>query len=295
MLVAALEDGSENIRAEAVQALLHFHRGLPRLIPSLARSVENTPARFRPGYLVVLKGIRPPKFTADAALALASILGSSDREVRCLAALVLAEFRNDAHAAIPSLIKSLRNEGGRPSRFGSPATLDPVIAAAMAGPRRAANAMAAESAGAFIEVLRSSHPKRRQAAARELGQFPADPAVISALGESVGDRDETVRAAALQSLDIIGEKTPLTTDPKPVAAALEDESAQVRLMAARAVRHFGPAAAPALPSLVRNLRGPGRQADRGRCGIRPGPRKDRSERRIVHGGHGGFGGRIDFR
>ena len=256
VLVAALEDGSEKIRGEAAQALLHFHRGLPRLIPSLARSVEKAPPRFRPGYLVVLKGIRPPKFTGDAALALAWILGSSDREVRYLAASAFAEFRDGAHAAIPSLIKSLRNEGGSARRdLGAPATPDPVIAAAMALGRVAPpSAMAAESAGALIEVLRSSDPKRRHAAAHELGQFPADPAMISALTESVGDRDETVRAAALQSLDVIGEKTPLTTDPKPVAAALEDESAQVRCMAARAVRHFGPAAAPALASLFRNLR-----------------------------------------
>jgi HEAT repeat protein len=114
--------------------------------------------------------------------------------------------------------------------------------------------MAGESAGALIEVLRSDDPKRRQAAARELTQFPADPAVVSALTESVGDWDKTVRAAALEAFDRIGEKTPLTTDPKPVAAALADESAQIRFMAARAVRHFGPAAALAVPSLVRNLR-----------------------------------------
>ena len=108
-------------------------------------------------------------------------------------------------------------------------------------------------------------------AAHELGQFPADPAMFSHRDRSaIGTRPSA--PAALQSLDVIGEKTPLTTDPKPVAAALEDESAQVRCMAAQGGETFRPGCRPDSRLLVSEPQGGrGRQADRGTLWNSPWP------------------------
>ena len=133
VLPSALEDESVKVRAAAAEALARFPRGLPRILPSLVRSFEKAPPEVRASYTAVFDRIRPRTFTAEAVLALASVLASPDAEVRYLAATALAAFGDRAYPAIPALIATLRRPGREDGRASALVEdRDPVLAAAQA-------------------------------------------------------------------------------------------------------------------------------------------------------------------
>jgi hypothetical protein len=106
-IVAALDDESTKVRAEAVASLANYTRGLPRLIPSLLQSMQVARPEARTNYLTLFGYIQPPGFSAEAVRPFTLALGSDYREIRYLAASRLAAFGREAREAIPFLIKTL--------------------------------------------------------------------------------------------------------------------------------------------------------------------------------------------
>jgi HEAT repeat protein len=276
-LVASLGDESEKNRAAAARALLRFHKDRFRAIPMVVRSLEKARPPFRSGYVAFLKGISPPpretagatsaaqerafltrtsapEFSAETVSLLTAALESSDREARFWVASALAEFRDVAETAIPSLIKSLNEEGARKSDVSTGETApDPATAVALAlGKIAPESATPVASANALIKLLRSENRERRLAAANALGRFKYDATIVRELTKSASDRDAAVRAAALTGVHDIGHLRRIPADPAPLAAALEDESPLVRVKAAWALGHVSSAVDPYIAALVRH-------------------------------------------
>ena len=61
---------------------------------------------------------------------------------------------------------------------------------------------------------------------------------MTAVTNSIHDRDESVRVASLRSLGDIGQKSPMAA-PSVLSTALEDRSAEVRASTAMALAHVG--------------------------------------------------------
>jgi HEAT repeat protein len=258
LLIRALEDDAEPVRAAAVIALTCFRQGLPKALPELARSCENARPEFRAGYAQVIEAIRPRDFTADAVPALAGALSSPDDGVRVAAANAIGAFGKEAQRAVPALIASL----GRPSKAVPPPKddVDPAVAAAQALARvgdaysvaiDVGPSVDAGSLQTLAEVVTSGKPPVRRSVARALGHFEPTPGVVPVLGDLSADTDENVREAALRSLDEVGHRLAFVP-PASVKRALEDPDRNVRFWAAGAVGHAGRGIDPFIPSMLRH-------------------------------------------
>ncbi len=275
ILIAAIEDASDQIRAAAAYAIVQYRRGLFRLIPALVQSMESAGPEARARYVEILGAIRPPQFSAEAVPSLVAALDSSDGEVRFLAASSLATFKKDARSAIPALIKCLADRRDtRPAALGAsqPSSNDPVVAAAETlGQVAPPTEKACEVISALAKVLKSGSARQRAVAATALGQFPieafahmgpgrrgevhADPVQLAALTEAVGDADAPVRVASLRALHDVGMKTVFEASPElnaALATAMEDQSPAVRTQAAGAIAHSGLVIDRLFPAVVRH-------------------------------------------
>jgi HEAT repeat protein len=248
VLVAAMEDEREQNRAAAAFALVHFRRGLHRVVPALIRSLESARPETRAKYLEVLGAIRSPQFSAEARPALVSMLASADAEVRALAASALATYKETPPEAIPALIRFLGDSRGtkpagpespRPSsqelmamavespgpfvmqRVPPSPSKDTVVEAAKALGRFAPpTGQAGEAIAALVKVLRSGSALQRVAAARALGQFPIDPFQHPERGHVADVHADPLQIAGL-------------------TAALGDAETPVRVAALRAFHDVG--------------------------------------------------------
>jgi HEAT repeat protein len=256
-LTRALEDDSEKVRASAAESLALFPQGLPRVLPALVHAFEKARPECRSGYATVLLRIRPKPFTASVVSPLAAALASPDDEIRYLAANALTGFKDAAYPAVPALVASM----GRPARSQNPADAhDPVLAAGRAllqipkeihRPSDPALTIDPSSLATLAKVLQSGSPEVRAVVAAVLGRFDPTVPVVPVLVASVRDPDEKVRAAALQSLEAVGNKLNFVP-PKAVVEALEDESPNVRYWAAGALGHAGRGLDPYIPALIRH-------------------------------------------
>jgi HEAT repeat protein len=253
VLLAALEEPSETNRAAAVFALVHFRRALPKLVPALLRSLESAPPEIRPKYREVLAAIRAPKFSADVIPALIAVLGSADAEARSLAAWSLTTYKDEAHAAVPALIRCLADSRGTsppgpespqpssrelmamavnspglfisPRTASAPSSKDAVIEAAMAlGLLAPPTEQAGAAIAGLVKVLGSGSTPQRVAAAKGLGRFPIDPDEQAA-GWQPGQPPKEVHADPLQVAAL--------------TAALGDAETPVRAAALRALHDIG--------------------------------------------------------
>jgi HEAT repeat protein len=279
-LVAGLEDESEAVRTATAHSLVMFRRGMLQLLPKLVKLVEVTRPDYRPAYFSVLKEIRPSYSGGPApegmVPALVTALGSRDREVRLHVARSLGQFGAQAREAIPALVALVgeRDEEGpagpakpqferdliTPGWVGDAEQDLSVVTAGVLGrlagsPSDAGGMDEANRSRAAIaaleQLLRSPNPRRRAAAATALRSFSPDATMISALGEAVGDRDETVRAAALLALHDHAFNGKFAA-PEAISAALEDGSPQVRGAAAMALAAIQTGVEPMVPALIRH-------------------------------------------
>jgi HEAT repeat protein len=223
VLVAAMEDEREPNRAAAAFALVHFRRGLHRLVPTLLRSLESARPELRAKYLEVLGAIRAPQFPAEAEPALITILASADAEVRALAASSLATYKEAPPEAIPALIRCLGDSRGtKPAGLHSPQpssrelmavaveslgqfvrrrvspSQDAVVEATKAlGQFAPPTEHASAAVAALAKVLRSGNVSQRVAAARALGEFPIDPFDQAGRGPARDVHADPLQIAAL--------------------------------------------------------------------------------------------------
>ena len=125
------------------------------------------------------KVLKPPHVTADLVPVLIASLQSRDRNVRCLAADLLAEFRAFANAAIPELLHVLNEPlaPGEETAWHGRGNSDPASRAIWALKRIApGTAQAKKVIAALIEVVRSGPRSRRAWAASALASFGTDAA-----------------------------------------------------------------------------------------------------------------------
>ncbi len=274
VLVAAIEDPSDPIRAAASFAIVHYRQGLFRLIPALVRSMELAGPQVRARYVEIFESIKPPKFSADVVPALTTALRSGDAEIRYLAVNALATFKKDAKSAVPALLKCLDDRRDtRPAVAGTrPTNHDPLVAVAETlGQLAPPTDRAGEAIAGLAKVLKSGGAGQRAAAAAALGRFPvdpmgnwspgrspighADPLQLAALTEALGDAEIPVRAASLHALHNVGMKTAFESSPAlktALARAMEDPSPKVRTQAAAAIAHSGRVIDQLFPTVVRH-------------------------------------------
>jgi HEAT repeat protein len=223
VLVAAMDDELEPNRAAAVFALMHFRRGLHRLVPTLLRSLESARPESRARYLEVLSAIRSPQFSAEAEPALVTMLASADAEARALAATALATYKETPPEAIPALIHCLADSRGtKPAGPGAPQptrqelmaeaveslgpfstrrvtpSTDAVVGAARTlGQFAPPTEQAGDAIAALANVLRSGSAPQRVAAARALGQFPTGHFLHPEQGQVRNVHADPIQIAAL--------------------------------------------------------------------------------------------------
>lgn len=274
-LVAALEDESAKVRAEAVASLANYTRGLPRLIPSLLQSMRKARSEARASYSALFEYIRPPGFSAEVVHPLVLALDIDDRGVRQLAVSRLGALGPDAREAIPSLIQTLAEPmevdgSSRLQKGDDPLFREPSLAAAVAlGKIAPGTDLASQAAVALAEAIRSGAPACRATSIEALTHFGPEaevviPVLIAELQESIAaektegpsdsNRDPYARWFSInsitRSLRAIAPGTPSAEKVLGVLVEiLRSQSALARYSAAQAVSRFGPTAARAIPHL----------------------------------------------
>ena len=179
-IVAALKAESSPLRAEAIDALANFTRGLPPLLPSLLQSMERARPEARASYTRLLRTIEPPKYSAQVVPYFVLALESRDPEIRWLAVSRLVAFKQDARAAVPALFKLLGEpvESDPFEAWDAPANhlrrSMPFIAAQALGQIARATDQTEPVVAALMEAIRSVSPVCRAAAARCLADFGPD-------------------------------------------------------------------------------------------------------------------------
>ena len=167
---------------------------------------------------------------------LASLLNSSDEEVRLDAAIRLSALRTpDAAAAL---------------RVASTDGSEKVRAAAITG-----LGATGDPSNAPIVATRLSQDKSllvRKSAAYALGKLKSQES-SSALRASLHDKDLEVRGAAVVALGEYGD----AADIAALTSALSDPASFVQEQAARALGRFGRSSALAVPALIKMLSGNG--------------------------------------
>jgi HEAT repeat protein len=232
ILVGMIRGDDESLRARAIAALGSLGPRAPTAIPTLLALAERK-APVRPGEsdwqaeLRLAKALERASTGGDPRLvaALIRMLKSSERAKRMGAATTLSDLKPPAPAAVPMLIKALKDDtqGVRYSaavalgRYEEPqrgAAL-PALLGALQDEDEWVSCMAAKSlayyrAGApqavpaIVKLLRSEKPILRGHAAKILGEFgPAASSAIPVLQKARHDADKFVREAAEKALEAV--------------------------------------------------------------------------------------------
>jgi HEAT repeat protein len=254
VLRARLNDDSEPNREAVFRALGGFTRGLPSVLVSLVRSLEQDHRRSRAALAKLLEDVHPPRFTSEAIPGLVAALSCRDAEVSRVAAASIAAFTAAAGPALPDVAKALdrlvEDSVNGPGTANRP---DPVALVAIA---RCLEIVApharsqGEAVAALAKLLRPELDSRcRVAAANALGRYRPTTVLHRVLTERIDDHDSAVRVAVMWAFDHADFGTGFRV-PTALAAALEDKSAQVRAAAAAAMGHSGVGLDPFIPALL---------------------------------------------
>jgi HEAT repeat protein len=256
-----VESRSATNRTAAIAALAGFPRGLDPLVPALLRHLEHDEPAVREACAQALARMRPQALSSAVVPDLLAGLKSPDRDVRMRIIALISRLSPDVGQVTPALIAVLKepvDSDGR--RVGPGMTITPAgpaHEAARALGQLAPGTKSAEAAiKALTEVVETGPDQRKRTAAEALSHFGPEavravPALIKTIQETGGKPDPGGPAPpAAAALSRIAPSTPAAD--KAVAAlsdALKSESVPTRQAAARALEHFGSAAAPALPAL----------------------------------------------
>ncbi|MHB1556341.1 MAG: HEAT repeat domain-containing protein [Isosphaeraceae bacterium] len=260
-LVAALDDAAEANGETAALALATYRQGLPSLLPSIVRSLDEHPPRYRKAVVRLLEQIQGPpintapgsSFGPAAVEGLIAALDAGDPVIRDRAVKALASFRDAAGPAALKLARNLEKLlGARPAGAdGSDADEAVAIIDCLREVLIGASDQH-EAAAALAKALQPGRGTRmRVAAARALGKSRPDPAVFQTLTPFILDRDPAVRHAVLRAIHDVDFADGYTI-PKDLATALEDPSAETRADAAAAIGHSGLGGDAFIPALVRH-------------------------------------------
>jgi RNA polymerase sigma factor (sigma-70 family) len=253
VLGATLKDRNSDVQLEAVKALAHIGEENRKAIPVLARGVKEGSLEVRTRALRALGDLGDPKTIPTFIEA----LGAKDDGVRAEAAQALGPFGPQASAAVPALVRALRQD-----------KLEVRAWAALTLLRIGPDAVPAVS-----EVLQEPDRERRFCALVALAGGGAK--AVPFLAAALKDPDHDIRASAAQYLGVIGNRdkseprqivvgllptrgqtvTLLGADVREAVPFLErvlkDRDTNIRAMAAEALGKIGPDARAALPALLR--------------------------------------------
>jgi uncharacterized protein (TIGR02996 family) len=229
-LRAAIETGKRVTQASQALALIG-EAAVPGLVSLLAH--KTAIIRMRAAKALRLMGLR----AKDALPALLAMVKDPDRSVRREARLAAKEIAKSRAIETTQLREALRNEDAAVRRQ----------AAALLGTMRAKRAVKNELA----KGLDSPDPAERLAAVQAMASLRTKTAVDS-LCKALADPSDKVRIAAAQQLRSLASPT-MTAVVEPLRRALVDTSPAIRDSVVGALGKIGPAAAAAVPDLLRIL------------------------------------------
>jgi HEAT repeat protein len=261
VLAEGLKDESAENRAAALSCLRVYRQGLDPWAPILLQVAERDPDRSvrEECFRTLAYAFKPPAVTLAVVPIMAAGLRSKDAGVRSAVASTLGEFSADGRAAIPDLLRVLREcldaQRGPTGGADHPAHM----AAFALGRIAPGSAEAKEVIAALIEVARSGLESRvgwaAVAAVNALGEFgPAAaesvPVLIKVLSDATAAGNFERGASAATALGKIAPES--RAADQAIAAllrVLESKGWQSRLAAVNALSQFGPKAAPGIARL----------------------------------------------
>lgn len=209
-LVAALDDAAEVNGDAAAMALATYRQGLPPLLSSIIRSLDEHPPRYRKAVVRLLEQIQGPpineapgfSFGPAAVDGLIAALDARDPAIRGRAARALASFREAAGLAAPRLARNLeRSLEARPASADERNTEEALAIIDCLREVLIGASEHHEAAAALACALQPARGTRiRVAAAKALGQLRIDPAVYQTLNTYMFDRDPLVRHAVIRAI-----------------------------------------------------------------------------------------------
>jgi HEAT repeat protein/lysophospholipase L1-like esterase len=269
-LVAALTSPEAEERLRAAHALGNVHGGAA-VVSALARRLSDESPVVRAAAARSLGQIASE--ARGAAPALVTALNDADEGVRLHAADALVRMHPDPKSCVPALVKILEDKGspGRGAAARVVGTLGPAaqiavpaLAAALRDPSEEVRARSAwalgeigPAAGVAVHALLDAMPDPhiRWRVVEALGRIdPAGRAAVPALTAALQDESGDVRRLAARSLGRIGK--PAQAAGPELIACLADPQAGVRGAAARALSRVQPDPAAAAPALDRLLDDP---------------------------------------
>jgi HEAT repeat protein len=262
-LVAALRDRSVNVRVAAAKALANYPLSLDSTIPELISSFEHDGPAVRNALYWSLSEAYP---APDLVPTLIAALENGDRETRLLAIGLLEHVGTEADAAVPALLKALRE----PKDPATNPTKDEVTSWRQRMPVARAAAWALgkiasseEVITALTKMLSSGDADEILGGAEGLGYIgrpavAAVPALMIAYKNTTSrDDSDTIASSIAHSL---GRIAPGSRAAEEVVGlfirALDSKSVSIQVDAARNLGKFGPAAITAVPKLVALREGP---------------------------------------
>jgi HEAT repeat protein len=170
---------------------------------------------------------------------LIEVLEGEDDSVRFNAVEALKAFGHQAQAAVPTLVRVVKNEQG--NAWGAAHALGAIDALGISTP-------------ALIEALGSRDPTMRRSAAYGLARIGRKAAAAEkALHDGLRDRDPGARiAAAAAYWSVSGKADEAVGVLRPILRAADNW--QTRMWAADAVAEIGPQAKTAIPELIACLK-----------------------------------------
>ncbi len=211
LLVAALDDAAEVNGEAAAMALATYRQGLAPLLPSIVRSLDDHPPRYRKAVVKLLEQIQGPPlntgnqdswFGPAAVDGLIAALDAEDSAIRDRAVTALASFREAAGPAAPLLARNLARSLGARSAGADGSDADEAVAIIDCLREVVIGASDQhEAAAALAKALEPGRGTRmRVAAARAIGKLRPEPAVLRTLNTFILDRDPAVRHAVIRAI-----------------------------------------------------------------------------------------------
>jgi RNA polymerase sigma factor (sigma-70 family) len=233
-----LKDRDPGFRVKAINALGAIGVEDKRVIPALIKSLKDKAQDVAYAAASALGNIGK-----EAVPSLLELLKGKDKVLRKWAAVSLSNMGPEAKEAVPVLIESLEDE-------------DENVRVWAAG---ALGRMAPESKSAIpalIKLLKKGGQAQRELPVEQFRTPTVDAlsrfheAAVPALSEALKDRDDNVRAAAAETLALIG-SAGKGAIPNLISA-LRDKEQQVRQNATSALVRIGAEAVPALVEALKD-------------------------------------------
>jgi predicted NACHT family NTPase len=270
-MLLRLEDGNENVRREAAQALGKLGNASETVIKALLLRLENGDQKVRCQAARALGWLGNASETVIKALLLR--LGDGDQKVRCQAASALGNLGNASEVVINALVLHL-DKGDKPMRREAASALgnlgnasEVVIKALLLGVEDRYNSVRREAAralgnlgnpsevviNALLLRLKDEDNSVRREAASALGRLGnASEVVIKALVLRVEDSDNSVLSAAASALGRLGNVSEVVI--KALLLRLEKGDNSVRREAASALGRLGNASEVVIKALLLRLK-----------------------------------------